>query len=129
MTDACYNSVQALASAILNELAKAENNSQHNRIRISYDIKNLRNGITCCSVQIQCSAGCGWLIEACDMEAEALRRNASAVQSLLQDKTKDASTPLAEILLTVFPEFMPGIKSAKGAQESNLGGRSLWKNP
>ena len=120
-----FNSVQALAQAILDELARTEGNTQHGTINISYDEKCLSNGIKHCSVQIECGAGCGWLIEACECEAEVLGQKASAIQGMVQGSGKENIRTLPEILLTVFPEFVlqkQAALSTKSAKEPKLGG-------
>lgn len=119
-----FNSIQALAQAILDELAKTEGNTQHGTINISYDAKCLPNGIEHCSVQVECGAGCGWLIEACEGEAEALKQKAIGIKGLVQGSAKEDLKSLREILLTVFPEFVLQRQAAmsKGVKESKLGG-------
>lgn len=106
MSNVISSNVHALAQAILNELVNAEGNSQHGVIRISYDSKYLPNGIKHCTVQIECIAGCGWLIEAYEEEAETLEQKAITIHRRLEGLATEALTPLRDILLAVFPEFV-----------------------
>ncbi len=126
MSNAFNSSVHALAQAILDELVNAEGNSQHAAIHISYDGKYLPNGIKHCTVQIECKAGCGWLIEAYEGETEALEQKAIAIHKRLQGLASEALTPLPDILLAVFPEFVieKQITMPNSAKEPKFGGHN-----
>jgi hypothetical protein len=126
MSNTFNSSVHALAQAILDELVKAEENLQHGAIYVSYNDKSLPNGIKHCTVQIECNAGCGWLIEAFEGEAEALEQKAIAIQKRLQGLGIETLTPLPDILLAVFPEFVIERQATvlKSAKEPKFGGHN-----
>ena len=106
MSNAFHNSVHALGQAILEELTLAEDNSRHGTIHISCEVKCLSNGIKRCSAQIECGAGCGWLVEADGGQADVLQQKAIAIQSMLHGPVEEAPMSLSEILLAVIPEFL-----------------------
>lgn len=124
MANLISNSVHALAKALLEELASAESNPQHSRICISNCGKDLPNGMKHYTAQIECNAGCGWLIQASDEESEALALNVIALQNMLTGTNYEAQHSLTEIMLTLFPEYILKEKAfvPKDSRGSKLGG-------
>lgn len=93
MCNAFHNSVHALAQAILEEITLAEDNPGHGAIHISCEVKCLSNGIKHCSAQIECGAGCGWLVQAFGEEAELLEQKAIAIQRHLNRAEETSTSP------------------------------------
>jgi len=106
MATLSHDSVRAFAQAIQVELSEAEHSSGHSLLHLSYEFKSLSNGIKYCSVQIECEAGCGWLVEGTGDEAEVLREKAIIMQRMLQDSAGQAPNSVSESLLTVFPDVV-----------------------
>lgn len=102
------SSEQALAQAIIQELDKADGacgNPQHGTIHISCEAAFMRNGIKYCSVQIECEAGCGWLVQAFGDEAVELEHKINTIQRLLDCDIEGVPMPLCQILLSCFPRL------------------------
>ena len=100
------DSEHALASAIMAELDRIGETPLHGAIRASYSTAFLANGIKRCSVQVECKAGCGYLIQAVGEEADMLQEKAMAIQSLLREGIQKTSpVSLLQDLLLVFPGF------------------------
>lgn len=96
---------QALAQAIMQELDRADGacgNPQHGTIHISCEAAYMKNGIKHCSVQIECEAGCGWLVQAFGDEAEELEQKVNTIQRLLHCNIEGVSMPLCQILSSCF---------------------------
>ena len=89
MQSSCEN---ALTRAISAELERGNESPLHAIIRLSCSIAFLTNGIKCCSVQVQCKAGCGYLVEAFGEEAEMLRQKAISIQSILEKPASEGSS-------------------------------------
>ena len=101
------DSENALASAIMAELDRIGETPLHGAIRLSHSTAFLANGIKRCSVQIECKAGCGYLIQAVGEEADMLQEKAIAVQSLLREGIqKNSPISLLKDLILVFPGFV-----------------------
>lgn len=108
MSCALGSSEQALAQAIRQELDRADGacgNPKHGTIHVSCEAAHMKNGIKHCSVQIECEAGCGWLVQAFGDEAEELEQKANTIQRLLYCGIEGASMPLCQILLSCFPRL------------------------
>ena len=105
MTDAPFSSAHALATAVLEEEQRAKDNPQHLILHVSSASRYLQNGLRHLSVQLECEACCGWLIEAIGVEADALQQKVALIQKMLQLSDNDQK-PISEILLTIFPEFI-----------------------
>ena len=86
------NSEHALNRAIATERDKESESELHGIIRLSCAMTFLTNGVKCCTVQVECKAGCGYLVEAFGEEAERLRQMAIALQSTLEEKVPLKST-------------------------------------
>lgn len=84
------NTGDALARAITEELDRAGESPLHGAIHVSCKAAFLRNGIKHCSVQIECEAGCGYLVEAFGEEADLLQEKAIATQNLLHEGSKSS---------------------------------------
>jgi hypothetical protein len=94
----------ALVNALIGELERAENSPLHGVLHISFTAAVLKNGIKQCSVQVECQAGCGYLIQAFGEEADRLHEKAIAVQSLINGEVEGyPSTSLPNALRTIFP--------------------------
>jgi len=85
------NSVHALTRAIISELDKEGESLLHGIIRLSCAMAFLTNGVKSCTVQVECKAGCGYMVEAFGEEAETLRRKAIAIQSILEQEVTEGS--------------------------------------
>jgi len=92
------NSKHALTRAIIGELDKEGESPLHGLIRLSCAMTFLTNGIKCCTVQIQCEAGCGYLVEAFGEEAEILREKAITIQRILEEKAPEGSKLILDVL-------------------------------
>ena len=101
-----YTSVNALAHAIMEELDRAGDRLQHGLIHISSTTSFLTNGIKHCSVQVECEAGCGWLVQVYGEEAEVLEQKAIAIQRHMHSGAEEISKSAVEILSTFFPGFI-----------------------
>ena len=86
-----HNSLEALVLAIEEEFKKSECQKEHARIRISISTSRATNGMRYCSVNLECGAGCGWLIETYGNEAATLENQARAIQTRLSDPTDSIS--------------------------------------
>ena len=87
-------SAKALDDAVRIELDRED---LHRSIEVSYVTESLSNGIKRCSVQVECKAGCGYLVEAFGEEADMLREKAAAIQNMLsRGVPKNSSWPLFE---------------------------------
>ena len=86
------NSEHALTHAVMAELDRERESPLHAIIRLSCAMSFLRNGIRSCSVQVECKAGCGYLVEAFGEEAEILRQKANAIQSMLKERGLEGSS-------------------------------------
>ena len=113
-----YDSIYALAQAILRELEKTRDDSKHGTLQLSCICKYLSNGVKYSCIQIECEACCGWLIEAYGREAEALEQKALAIRRMIQiiDTVQHS---LSDILLTIFPEFVIERKNNKSVIRYN----------
>jgi hypothetical protein len=87
------------------ENQRSEDKSQHGAIHVSCVAKNLQNGLKHCVVQVECKAGCGYLIQALEEEADSLQERATAIQRMLNREVQ-APKSLSDILYEVFPEFL-----------------------
>jgi hypothetical protein len=116
------DSEHALASAIMAELDRRDETPLHGAIRLSYSTAFLANGIKRCSVQVECKAGCGYLIQAVGEEADMLQEKAMAIQSLLREGIQKTSISLFEDLFLVLPGFMSDSRPSmpKWAKELTL---------
>lgn len=101
------NSEYALASAIMTELDRLGETQLHGTIHLSCEAAFLTNGVKRCSVQLECKAGCGYLIQAFGEEADILQQKANVIQSVLCEGTHKGSPKLLlEDLLSFFPELL-----------------------
>jgi hypothetical protein len=98
-----HNSLEALNLAIEEEFKKRECQTEHATIRISISTSRASNGIRHCSVNVECGAGCGWLIETYGNEAEALENHAKAIQTKLSDPIRGIS--LQELKVRILPDL------------------------
>lgn len=73
----------ALAHAIMTEIDREGENPLHKTISISFRTLLMDNGIKQCSVQVECKAGCGYLIQAFGEEADTLKHNAMLFKNIL----------------------------------------------
>lgn len=87
-----HDSEHALASAIMAEHDRMGETPLHGVIRLSYSTAFLANGIKRCSVQVECKAGCGYLIQAVGEEADRLQEKAIAMQNVLSEGIQEIST-------------------------------------
>ena len=79
----------ALIRAITAELDRKEGESPlHRTINLSCRTTSMANGIKWCAVQVECKAGCGYLVEAYGDEAEKLHLKATAIQRMLEEDKK-----------------------------------------
>ena len=101
-----YTSVNALAHAIMKELDRDGNGLLHGHVHISHTISFLRNGVKQCSVQVECEAGCGWLVQANGEEADVLEQKVIAIKRHLQREGEETSKSAVEILSTFIPGFL-----------------------
>lgn len=105
MASILHNSTCALAQAIWEEHQRAEENGRHGTIHISWITRLLRNGIAQCSVQIECEAGCGWLVEEQGDHAIELIEKAAIIHKIINSSVQ-GQMALAKILSSAFPEFI-----------------------
>lgn len=98
-----YSSLHALAHAIMVELERAGDSLQHGVVHISSTTSFMTNGIKQCSVQVECEAGCGWLVQAFGEEADELQQKAIAIQGHLHRGAEGTSNYALEIVSTFFP--------------------------
>ena len=102
------NSEHALASAIMAELDRLGETPLHGAIHLSYTTAALSNGIRQCSVQLECKAGCGYLIQAVGEEADTLEQTTATIQALLNNGAHPPSGRyFLEELLLLFPDCIP----------------------
>ena len=99
------NSEHALASAIMTELDRLGETPLHGAIHLSYKDATLPNGIRRCSVQLECKAGCGYLIQAVGEEADILHQKTTTIQALLAGACLSQKSLLEDLLL-LFPDFV-----------------------
>ena len=98
------NSGQALGKAVIVELDKSVEKPMHKTILVSI-ANSVQNGIRRCSVQIECKAGCGYLIYAFNEEADLLQEKAETLKILLATQVDLQILILA--LKSLFPEELP----------------------
>jgi hypothetical protein len=85
------------------ELDRTDESSLHGAFHVSIRNSAAQNGVKRCSVQIECEAGCGYLIQAFGEEADMLQEKAIVLQRLLQSGQDIKSFSYA--LLSLFPEL------------------------
>jgi hypothetical protein len=107
------DSLDALGFALDQECQKSKTMEEHSLIRISIAASYVPNGLRYCSVNVECGAGCGWLIEMYGSEAEALEHEARAFQVLLDDSNRALS--ISEIVALVYPKSSSGSSSESPA--------------
>jgi hypothetical protein len=83
------SATEALAHAIMTEIDREGENPLHKTISISFRTLLMDNGMKQCSVQVECKAGCGYLIEAFGEEAEVLEHNAVLFKNILANGEAD----------------------------------------
>ena len=98
-------SIKALAHALLDELKRKERDPRHVLLQVSWTCRCLPNGIKCCSVQLRCAAGCGWLIDSYGHEAGLLETKAVAIHTLLEHTPMSFMKSPHEILEVYFSEI------------------------
>jgi hypothetical protein len=99
-----HNSEHALARAVMEELDRAGESALHGVIELSCATALLSNGIKSCAVQIECKAGCGYLIQAFGEEADTLQEKALAIQNFLKEADNNGSSKSpSERLMSLFP--------------------------
>ena len=79
------NSLEALDYAIGQERDRSECAGEHALISITISVGYIANGMRHCSVNVECGAGCGWLIQTFGSEAEELEHKARMAQEVLSD--------------------------------------------
>ena len=82
---ALINSTDALCRAIAIEIEKKPESSLHGILRITKGFAISSNGLRHCRVQLECGAGCGYLVEAYGDEADLLDRIATSCKCILDD--------------------------------------------
>ena len=114
----------ALYQALESELIRARDNPLHGMIAVSHKMELLSNGIARCSVQLECKAGCGWLIGATTaQDIRSLMEKLVLIERILIRTLESApSERISEILSSVFPENMVEDQNCrpKGIEESDL---------
>jgi hypothetical protein len=89
----------ALIHAVDAELAKEAESSSHKTMKLSVRKTCMSNGIWRCSVQVECLAGCGYLVEAFGDDADILLQRAVAIQNKLNEKAqKDLQKNTVDVL-------------------------------
>ena len=115
------DSKSALIRAVMAELAKEVESPLHGIINLSSSITFLANRIKCCAVQVECKAGCDYLVKAFGDEAELLQKEAMAIQSIIENHTLkgsgellsmsgDNSLPKSQEIPSSTPKNMQNIK-------------------
>lgn len=102
------DSEYALAFAVMTELDRVGETPLHGAIHLSCATAFLPNGIKRCSVQLECEAGCGYMIQVDGEAADTLQQKAVAIQGMLSsgEFQKASSKSILEDLLSVFPGFL-----------------------
>jgi hypothetical protein len=83
------------------ELDRGSENLLHQTIHLSCTVSSLSNGMKCCTVQIECKAGCGYLLQAFGEEAEILYEKALMFKGILESPKASKS-----LLLSIVPGFI-----------------------
>lgn len=101
---ALRSSAEALGRAVMAELERDDASLLHKAIEVSCKAELLANGIKRCTVQIECKAGCGYLVQDFGEEADMLQEKAAAIKSLLREGVQHYSPKsLFEALQSLFP--------------------------
>jgi hypothetical protein len=100
-----FDSIRALAGVFHHEIDNSKCDVGHLSIQLSCASKSLPNGVKRFSVQLECKAGCGCLIETYGIEAEKLEEKVRKIQTMLGDESSDHSDIASEGLNMLFPEL------------------------
>lgn len=98
-------SIHALAHAFREELDRIGSDSLHRVIHISTKLRSLQNGMKHCSVQVECKAGCGWLVESYGREAEILKAKADVIKKMIEFEGLEPLKPSSVLMAKLFPEL------------------------
>lgn len=110
------DSEYALASAIMTELDRIDESPLHGAIHLSCSTVILANGMRRCSVQLECKAGCGYMIQAVGEEADTLQQKAVAIQCILSEGVQEASSKSTlKDLLSIFPKLSDNLPVCQNA--------------
>ena len=89
---AFIDSSAALIRAVATEFGKKTQSPLHAILHISEAFGFLLNGLRCCRIQIECNAGCGYLVEAFGDEADALHGITIDLKELLSELQQDSTS-------------------------------------